>query len=80
MLFSVEKSIQQLRTSLLDMKTKNALKLILHLVLILLWSGSRDSNPGPHAPKACALASCATPRKINEILRSKIFINLSQLM
>ena len=28
------------------------------------WSGSRDSNPGPHAPKACALASCATPRKI----------------
>ena len=31
---------------------------------MVVWSGSRDSNPGPHAPKARTLASCATPRKI----------------
>ena len=30
----------------------------------LSLSGSRDSNPGPLAPKASALASCATPRKL----------------
>ncbi len=27
------------------------------------WSGWRDSNPRPHAPHACALANCATPRR-----------------
>ena len=27
------------------------------------WSGRRDSNPGPPAPKAGALPGCATPRK-----------------
>ena len=26
------------------------------------WSGRRDSNSGPPAPKAGALPSCATPR------------------
>ena len=29
---------------------------------IFAKSGRRDSNPQPHAPKARALASCATPR------------------
>ena len=28
----------------------------------LTWSGWRDSNPRPLAPKASALPSCATPR------------------
>ncbi len=31
------------------------------------WSGCRDSNPGPPAPKAGALASCATPRWQGEV-------------
>ena len=26
------------------------------------WSGWQDSNLRPHAPEACALATCATPR------------------
>lgn len=26
------------------------------------WSGCRDLNPGPSAPKADALPNCATPR------------------
>ena len=31
----------------------------------LNWSGWRDLNPRPHAPHACALANCATPRRIH---------------
>lgn len=31
--------------------------------LIFKWSGTRDSNSQPHAPKACALANCASPRE-----------------
>ena len=30
--------------------------------VISKWSGTRDSNSQPHAPKACALANCASPR------------------
>ena len=30
--------------------------------LRFLWSGRRDSNPRPSAPKADALPGCATPR------------------
>ena len=29
---------------------------------VFKWSGTRDSNSQPHAPKACALANCASPR------------------
>ena len=32
------------------------------LLVILCWSGWRDSNPRPTAPKAVALPGCATPR------------------
>jgi hypothetical protein len=28
------------------------------------WSGRRDSNPRPSAPKADALPDCATPRRV----------------
>ena len=27
-----------------------------------IWSGARDSNPGPHGPEPCALPDCASPR------------------
>ncbi len=27
------------------------------------WSGRPDLNRGPHAPQACALPDCATPRR-----------------
>jgi hypothetical protein len=30
----------------------------------LCWSGRRDSNPRPSAPKADALPGCATPRRL----------------
>ena len=30
---------------------------------VLYWSGTWDSNSQPHAPKACALANCASSRK-----------------
>src|SRR3981189_2886373 len=33
------------------------------------WSGRPDLNRGPHAPQACALPGCATPRLV--ILREK---------
>src|SRR6266403_5823573 len=29
------------------------------------WSGRPDLNRGPHAPQACALPGCATPRQAN---------------
>jgi site-specific DNA recombinase len=29
---------------------------------IEIWSGARDSNPGPHGPEPCALPDCASPR------------------
>jgi hypothetical protein len=32
------------------------------MTLCTSWSECRDSNPGPHAPEACALPSCATFR------------------
>ena len=38
-------------------------------------SGRWDSNPGPLAPKASALASCATPRKWGHGLRNKVNVN-----
>src|SRR6266567_1419568 len=33
------------------------------------WSGRRDSNPRPSAPKADALPDCATPRRCNCIAK-----------
>ena len=33
---------------------------------MLIWSGSRDLNPGPPAPEAGALPGCATPRHEND--------------
>ena len=32
------------------------------------WSGRRDSNPRPSAPKADALPGCATPRRSSSIV------------
>ena len=32
------------------------------------WSGRRDSNPRPSAPKADALPDCATPRRLHLIV------------
>ena len=37
----------------------------------LCWSGRRDSNPRPSAPKADALPGCATPR-LNSLIVSRI--------
>ena len=34
----------------------------------LCWSGRRDSNPRPSAPKADALPGCATPRRSSLIV------------
>ena len=34
----------------------------------LCWSGRRDSNPRPSAPKADALPGCATPRHIPDCI------------
>ena len=36
----------------------------------LRWSGRRDSNPRPSAPKADALPDCATPRCLQSPLKS----------
>src|ERR1700735_3469591 len=33
------------------------------IIYVLRWSGRRDSNPRPSAPKADALPGCATPRR-----------------
>jgi hypothetical protein len=33
------------------------------------WSGRRDSNPRPSAPKADALPDCATPRRMFRLYR-----------
>jgi hypothetical protein len=30
---------------------------------LLIWSGRRDSNSGPHPPQGCALPGCATSRQ-----------------
>ena len=38
------------------------------------WSGRRDSNPGPPAPKAGALPGCATPR-LNEPNREETVLS-----
>jgi hypothetical protein len=35
----------------------------------LCWSGRRDSNPRPSAPKADALPGCATPRHQHRLYR-----------
>ncbi len=37
-------------------------------VCIGIWSGTRDSNSQPHAPKACALANCASSRLCCKIM------------
>ena len=31
------------------------------------WSGRVDLNHRPHAPQACALPGCATPRYLGEV-------------
>src|SRR5579871_1145378 len=36
----------------------------------LEWSGRRDSNPRPSAPKADALPDCATPRTFSKLGRA----------
>jgi hypothetical protein len=35
---------------------------------LIQWSGRRDSNPRPSAPKADALPDCATPRSLSSYL------------
>ena len=39
----------------------------------LCWSGRRDSNPRPSAPKADALPGCATPRLTFSIVSRMVF-------
>ena len=41
--------------------------------LRFLWSGRRDSNPRPSAPKADALPGCATPRLHSDCNPSEAF-------
>src|SRR4051795_8378105 len=36
------------------------------------WSGRRDSNPRPSAPKADALPDCATPRLMFRLYRETV--------
>ena len=38
---------------------------MMYLIYMIVedWSGQRDSNPRPSAPKADALPDCAMPRK-----------------
>ena len=51
-------------------------KLLIYKYLIL--SGYRDSNAGPPAPKAGALANCATPRKGLQIYM--VFVNPQKIV
>ena len=37
----------------------------------IMWSGSRDLNPGPLRPERSALPDCATPRCSNSIMRRR---------
>ena len=36
------------------------------------WSGRRDSNPRPSAPKADALPDCATPRRFSDCIAERL--------
>ena len=40
----------------------------------LKWSGRRDSNPRPSAPKADALPDCATPRRMFRLYREMVLM------
>jgi hypothetical protein len=42
------------------------------------WSGRRDSNPRPSAPKADALPGCATPRHSSIVARIPLRFDLSR--
>ena len=42
----------------------------------IFWSGREDLNLRPHAPHACTLPGCATPRK-KQVLNSKGIKNKS---
>src|ERR1017187_4110738 len=42
----------------------------------LCWSGRRDSNPRPSAPKADALPGCATPRLSVSIVSRDGFLGI----
>jgi hypothetical protein len=46
---------------------------------ILCWSGRRDSNPRPSAPKADALPGCATPRRSVPIVSRMVFTLRSRI-
>lgn len=39
----------------------------------IFWSGRRDSNSRPPAPKAGTLANCATPRDLSTITLDQAF-------
>ena len=43
--------------------------------MLFLWSGRRDSNPRPSAPKADALPDCATPRRLILIVSRNWFFS-----
>src|ERR1019366_5579389 len=43
-----------------------------------IWSGRRDSNPRPSAPKADALPGCATPRHSSIVARMGFLLDLGR--
>ena len=43
------------------------------ILLHNLWSGRGDLNPRPHAPEACALPGCATPRSMKHYIQKMRF-------
>ena len=45
-----------------DLSSEVIVPLRLRAERILNWSGWPDLNRRPHAPQACALPGCATPR------------------
>jgi hypothetical protein len=44
-------------------------------VTLIKWSGRRDSNPRPSAPKADALPGCATPRHLNRFYKYSLRVS-----
>ena len=55
----------------IQMSYGRIVKLVEDIVVILKWSGQRDSNSRPSGPKPDALPDCAMPRQIEEQTSSK---------
>src|SRR6185437_2826235 len=52
-----------LRLSVRIPRAQNQLTRLYFSEFFMIWSGRRDSNPRPSAPKTEALPDCATPRQ-----------------